>query len=86
MEGTLAGIVASIAIAVLGWGVGLIDPWGIGWCVLAALIATNIESVIGATLQSKYTWLTNEIVNILNTLIGAIAAMILALIWTNISA
>jgi uncharacterized membrane protein len=86
LEGTLAGVVASIAIAFLGWGVGLIDPWGIGWCVLAAFIATNIESVIGATLQSKYAWLTNEVVNILNTLIGAIAAMILALIWTSISA
>jgi uncharacterized protein (TIGR00297 family) len=86
LEGTLAGMVASIAIAFVGWGVGLIDPWGIGWCVLAAFIATNIESVIGATLQSKYAWLTNEVVNIVNTLIGAIAAMILALIWTSISA
>jgi uncharacterized protein (TIGR00297 family) len=76
LEGTLAGVVASIAIALLGWGVGLIDLLGVVWCVLAAFIATNIESVIGATLQSKYTWLTNEVVNIFNTLIGAIAAVI----------
>jgi uncharacterized protein (TIGR00297 family) len=83
LEGTLAGVLASVAIAFLGWGVGLIDLLGVAWCVLAAFIATNIESVIGATLQTKYTWLTNEIVNILNTLIGAIAAMLLALIWTS---
>ncbi len=83
LEGTLAGVVASIAIALVGWGVGLINLLGIGWCVLAAFIATNLESVIGATLQSKYTWLTNEVVNILNTLIGAIAAMLLAWIWTS---
>ncbi len=81
LEGTLAGIVASVAIALVGWGVGLINFWGIVWCILAAFIATNIESLIGATLQSRLVWLTNEIVNIINTTIGAIAAMLLALIW-----
>ena len=79
LEGTLAGIVASIAIALVGWGVGMIDLIGIGWCVIAAFIATNLESLIGATLQSKFEWLTNEIVNIINTLIGAIVAILLAL-------
>ncbi|MBW4616888.1 MAG: TIGR00297 family protein [Desmonostoc vinosum HA7617-LM4] len=84
LEGTLAGVVASIAIAFVGWGVGLINLLGVAWCVIAAFIATNLESVIGATLQSKYTWLTNEVVNIFNTLIGAIAATILAWTWTSI--
>ncbi|MEH1824117.1 MAG: TIGR00297 family protein [Nostoc sp.] len=83
LEGTLAGIVASVAIAFIGWGVGLIDLLGVAWCVLAAFIATNLESVIGATLQSKYTWLTNEVVNIFNTLIGAIASVLLTLTWIN---
>jgi uncharacterized protein (TIGR00297 family) len=81
LEGTLAGIVASVAIALVGWGVGIINLWGILWCVLAAFIATNIESLIGATLQSRFAWLTNEIVNIINTAIGAIAAILLVLIW-----
>ncbi|HLP87211.1 MAG TPA: TIGR00297 family protein [Nostocaceae cyanobacterium] len=80
LEGTLAGVVASIAIAILGWGVNLISSLDIIWCILAAFIATNLESVIGATLQSKYNWLTNEVVNIFNTLIGAIAAIIIALV------
>lgn len=62
-------------------GVGLIDLLGVALCVLAAFIATNLESVIGATLQAKVGWLTNEVVNILNTLIGAIAAVLLALAW-----
>ncbi len=79
LEGTLAGILGSAAIACLGWGVGLINLVGVELCVLAALIATNLESVIGATLQSRFNWLTNEVVNILNTLIGAIAAVLLAL-------
>ncbi|AUT03836.1 TIGR00297 family protein [Nostoc sp. CENA543] len=84
LEGTLAGVVASVAIAILGWGVSLVTPMGILWCVVAAFIATNLESVIGATLQAKYTWLTNEVVNIFNTLIGAIAAMVFAFIWASL--
>ncbi|QSJ16879.1 TIGR00297 family protein [Nostoc sp. UHCC 0702] len=83
LEGTLAGVGGSIAIAIIAWAVGLINLLGIVWCVLAAFIATNLESVIGATLQSKYTWLTNEVVNIFNTLIGAGAAILLAWIWTS---
>jgi uncharacterized membrane protein len=81
LEGTLAGVVASIAIALLSWAVGLIDFTGIVFCVISAFIATNIESVIGATVQSKFEWLTNEVVNFLNTLIGAIAAILLASVW-----
>lgn len=78
LEGTLAGVVASAAIAFVGWGVGLISLVGVGLCIIAAFVATNLESVIGATLQSKYDWLTNEVVNILNTLIGAVVAISLA--------
>jgi uncharacterized protein (TIGR00297 family) len=78
LEGTLAGIVASVAIAFLGWGVGLIDEIGILLCIIAAFVATNLESVIGATLQSDFDWLTNEVVNIVNTTIGAVVAILLA--------
>ena len=81
LEGTLAGIVASVAQALVGWGVGLIDLTGVVFCLVAAFIATNLESVIGATLQTKFNWLTNEVVNFLNTLIGAIAAILIALTW-----
>ncbi|KYC41180.1 hypothetical protein WA1_03585 [Scytonema hofmannii PCC 7110] len=86
IEGTLAGAVASLAQALLAWGVGLIDVLGVLWCVLAAFIATTLESVIGATLQSRFNWLTNELVNIINTLIGAIAAISFALFWSSVLA
>ena len=81
LEGTLAGIVASALIALVAWGVGMINLTGVILCVIAAFIATNLESVIGATLQSKFDWLTNEVVNIINTLIGAGVAILLALAW-----
>lgn len=75
LEGTLAGVAGSVAIAFIGYLVGLISPIGIGVCILAAFIATNLESLIGATLQPRLTWLTNELVNVVNTLIGAIVAI-----------
>lgn len=84
LEGTLAGVVASLVIALVGWGVGLVNPVGVVWCILAAFVATNLESVIGATLQEKLAWLTNEVVNIINTLIGAVVAVGLALGWTAV--
>jgi uncharacterized protein (TIGR00297 family) len=80
LEGTLAGIIASLVISLLAWGLGMINFTGIIICLISAFIATNLESVIGATLQTKFNWLTNEIVNIINTLIGAIVAILLTLI------
>ncbi|MBD2186153.1 TIGR00297 family protein [Planktothrix sp. FACHB-1355] len=79
LEGTLAGVAGSIAIALVGWGVGSIDLPGVGLCVVAAFVATNLESLLGATVQGKVGWLTNEVVNAINTLLGAIAAILLAL-------
>ncbi|MCS6815423.1 MAG: TIGR00297 family protein [Cyanobacteria bacterium] len=78
LEGTIAGIVASAAIALIGWIVGLIPPLGIAICVIAAFVATTVESLIGATLQTQFAWLTNELVNVINTLIGAVVATVLA--------
>ena len=77
LEGTVAGIAGSIALAVIAWAIGMISPIGIVWCVIAAFIATTIESLIGATLESRFNWLTNDLVNLINTLIGAILSILL---------
>jgi uncharacterized protein (TIGR00297 family) len=75
LEGTVAGFMAGFALAILGYGVGLITVGGIIFCTIAAFIATNLESVIGATLQNEWPWLTNEVVNGINTFLGAAIAM-----------
>lgn len=80
LEGTIAGIVGSIAIAIVGWLLGLISPIGIGICAIAAFVATTIESLIGATIEDKVPFLTHDVVNILNTLIGAIVAIAIGLV------
>lgn len=81
LEGTIAGIIGSIALAAVALGLGMINLWGFLCTIIAAFVATNIESVIGATVQTKFPWLTNEIVNFINTLIGAIVAMILFILF-----
>ncbi len=80
LEGTLAGILGSAILATTGWALGLIYPIDIAICMVAAFVATNLESVIGATLQAKFDWLTNEVVNIINTLIGAVTAVLIAVV------
>ncbi|GFE71473.1 TIGR00297 family protein [Chroococcus sp. FPU101] len=85
LEGTLAGVFASAAIASLGLGIGIISGIGVIWCILAAFVATNLESLIGATLQTKWEWLTNEYVNVINTLIGAIVAILLGFLAQNLA-
>jgi uncharacterized protein (TIGR00297 family) len=80
LEGTLAGIVGGLLIALVAYGLHLIGISGVVICAIAAFVATNAESVIGATLQSKFDWLTNELVNVINTIIGAGVAIGIALL------
>lgn len=80
LEGTIAGIAASIVITLLGVAVNLIPTSQVGFCIVAAFIANFMESYIGAVAQDKIPWLTNELVNFINTAIGAVIAIALALI------
>lgn len=77
LEGTLAGVVGSIVIAVAAWCVGMVSAFDGLIALFAAFVATNCESVIGATAQGKVKWLTNEVVNFFNTAIGAVLAFAL---------
>jgi uncharacterized protein (TIGR00297 family) len=72
-EGTAAAIVGGLLLSLYGWWIGLIDAPSIAISTVAAFVATNIESILGATLQNKegLKWITNEVINFLNTLIGA---------------
>lgn len=75
LEGTLAGVIASLVIAALGAGVGLY-PWiGVLPIVLAAFVGTTFESLVGAALEKRQL-LDNEALNFLNTLVGALVAVI----------
>lgn len=73
LEGTVAGIVASAAVAALAVAVALFDWRGALVVVIAAFVGTTLESLVGATLE-KRGLLDNEAVNFLNTLVGALTA------------
>ena len=77
LEGTAASIVGGTLMSLYGLSIGLISRPAVPISIFAAFVATNIESVLGATLQGKdnLKWITNEVVNFLNTLIGAAVAI-----------
>ncbi|QDZ20647.1 DUF92 domain-containing protein [Chloropicon primus] len=75
LEGTLAGLLASAAYAGLSWKLGQVNPLGACVCVIAAFLATGLESWIGATLQQESSILTNDVVNGLMISAGSLIAM-----------
>jgi uncharacterized protein (TIGR00297 family) len=81
LEGTIAGIIGGILISLVAYSLGMITFTGVITCTIAAFVATNIESVIGATLQSDLDWLSNELVNVINTIVGAVVAISIAIYW-----
>ncbi|KAL6845085.1 hypothetical protein ACP4OV_024580 [Aristida adscensionis] len=85
IEGTLAGISASVFLASVGYLLGQVDVSQILVCVLASQIANYGESFVGATLQDKegFEWLNNDIVNVLNISIGAILALLMQLLLVS---
>lgn len=78
LEGTVAAACGGFLLSVYGFSIGLIDLPSILISTIAAFVATNVESLIGATLQGKdgFAFMTNEVVNFVNTLIGASIAIV----------
>ena len=78
-EGTAAAVVGGALLSLYAYAIGLItSPPAVLISTAAAFVATNAESVLGATLQGKpgLEWMTNEVINGLNTLIGASLAAV----------
>jgi uncharacterized protein (TIGR00297 family) len=79
LEGTLAGILASLVIGGLGYWVGLYPAPGIAVVAVAASVGTTFESLVGGALE-RSALLDNEALNFLNTLVGALVAASAALV------
>lgn len=79
LEGSLASLAGSALMALVMLQLGVIDgagPWLL--VALVGLLATLVESLIGASVQHRFGWLSNELVNAVQTLIAALLAMALA--------
>ncbi|XP_054814239.1 protein VTE6, chloroplastic isoform X1 [Prosopis cineraria] len=79
VEGTFAGILASMVLAFVSYLMGEINAHEAIICVLASQIANLGESIIGASLQEKegFRWLNNDAVNIINISMGSIIAVLM---------
>jgi len=79
LEGTLASAGGGVLMALVMGRLGLLSGGAaVALVSLVALAATLIESLIGATLQPRLAWLSNELVNAIQTLIAALLAIALA--------
>lgn len=79
LEGTAASLAGSALMSSVITALGLIQGAS-AWLLvtLVGLAATLLESVIGATVQGRIAWLSNELVNGLQTLLAALLAIGLA--------
>ena len=79
LEGTAASLAGSALMTSVVTALGLVQGGG-AWVLvtLVGLAATLLESVIGATVQGRIAWLSNEWVNGLQTLLAALLAIGLA--------
>ena len=81
LEGTIAGIAGASLLAVIGVAAGLIHPVLLAPVVIAATIGSLAESVLGATLEDRGI-VNNDVLNFFTTAIPAMAAVLLARVWT----
>ena len=75
LEGTVANVVAALALAALGAALGLVAPSTIPLIVVAALVGAFVESALGATLEGRGI-LNNHVLNFITT--GVAAGLVLA--------
>jgi uncharacterized protein (TIGR00297 family) len=80
LEGTLAGVVSAVLLALVGAWMALIPMSAVPLVAAAATMASLIEGVIGATIEARG-MLTNDVVNFVNSAIGAALAI---LIWSTL--
>lgn len=77
LEGTLAGLSASIVFSILAYYVNQVSARDAVICVVASQTANLLESYAGATIQDKkgFVWLNNDVVNVINISFGTALAI-----------
>ena len=83
LEGTLASCIGSFLMTLTIVGLFFREIGSFGSVVfIAGIIATLFESFIGAVVQKRVNWLTNEMVNGLQTSFAAVLAIVSAFLWS----
>ncbi|QNJ28941.1 hypothetical protein SynA1524_01242 [Synechococcus sp. A15-24] len=77
LAGTMASAAGSVLMTLAMWQLQLLPSISVSLVVmLIGLLATLAESLIGALAQDRFRWLSNELVNALQTLLAAVMAML----------
>ena len=76
-EGTAGGLVGALLVAGVGAAAGLYGPGGAAMVALAGLLGSLAESVLG-TVAERRGWLDNDLLNAVNTAIGAGLVVVMA--------
>lgn len=80
LEGTAASLAGALLMALLMALLGFVPtPMALLIVVAVGMAATLLESLVGATLQQRWSWLSNELVNGLQTLVAALLSLALTL-------
>jgi uncharacterized protein (TIGR00297 family) len=83
LEGTAAGLLAALLVAVVGAVGGLVSWPGAWLAAVAGLLGSLAESVLGTVAERKG-WMGNDLLNAVNTAIGAAVALVLAsFVWVG---
>jgi uncharacterized protein (TIGR00297 family) len=76
-EGTFAGLAGGTIVAIVGAAGGLYGPRALVLVAIAGLLGSLAESVLG-TVAEKRGWLDNDLLNAVNTAIGAALVVLMA--------
>ena len=78
IEGSIAGLLGSFVMTAFMLNLSIISGLSVAFVVfLSGYLATFLESFIGAVVQDKIEWMTNELVNCIQTAIAAIISIFL---------
>jgi uncharacterized protein (TIGR00297 family) len=75
--GTLAGLLGALLLALTAGAMGWVAPSGVAVAVAAALAGTVVESLLGRS-GARWRVSNGHVLNFVNTLVGAWAALLLA--------
>ena len=73
LEGTAASALGSLLMAAVMWALAVVPSLTLfGVVALVGFVATLAESVLGALVQTRIPWMSNELVNVLQTSFAAL--------------
>ena len=82
VEGTLASAAGSVLMTLVLFALQLLPSLAVSAVVmLIGFVATLVESLLGALAQDRVAWLSNELVNAIQTTLAALLAIVVLVRW-----